>query len=82
MTDEEEKKKKKKKQMDWLEAFIFSLLEKCASVAIEMAFNNLFGEPQPLKGYSPLEEEIISSLEGIAEEELDDLFSCFTEDSF
>ena len=54
------------------------MLEKCASVAIEMAFNEIFGEPQPQGDYSELEQSFIAQLEGIAEEEIDGLFSDWT----
>ena len=79
MTEEErEEKKRKKKEQSFWELFFLSMLEKCASVAIEMAFNEIFGEPQPQGDYSELEQSFIAQLEGIAEEEIDGLFSDWT----
>ena len=46
------------------------MLEKCASVAIEMAFNEIFGEPQPQGNYSNIEMALMDQMEGAAEEEL------------
>ena len=76
MTEEErEEKKRKKKEQSFWELFFLSMLEKCASVAIEMAFNEIFGEPQPQGSYSDIEMALMDQMEGVAEEKLQTLFS-------
>ena len=37
-----ERKKKEKKQKDWLEAYIFSVLQKSMEAALNKAVNDLF----------------------------------------
>ena len=76
MTEEErEEKKRKKKEQSFWELFFLSMLEKCASVAIETAFNEIFGEPQTQGNYSDIEMALMDQMEGVAEEELQILFS-------
>ena len=76
MIEEERlKKKKEKEEQTFLEYFIISMLEKCAATALEMAFQQLFGENQKQAKYTELEQSIIDQLEGIAEEEIENTLS-------
>lgn len=76
MIEEERlKKKKEKSEQTFLEAFILSLLEKCAAAAIEIAFQNLFGETPKQGQYTELEQSIIDQLKGLAEEEIENTLS-------
>jgi len=51
------------------------MLEKCTAAALEAAFNSLFGDNQKYGDYDELERSLIDQLEGIAEEEIESVFS-------
>lgn len=76
MIEEERlKKKKEKSEQTFLETFILSLLEKCAAAAIEMAFQQVFGENQKQGDYTELEQSIIDQLADFAEEDIESALS-------
>ena len=76
MIEEERiRKKKEEKEKGFWEAFISSLLEKCAAAAIQVAFDNIFGQNRKYGDYDELEQSIIDQLADFAEEDIESALS-------
>ena len=76
MIEEERiRKKKEEKEKGFWETFISSLLEKCAAAAIQVAFDNIFGQNRKYGDYDELEQSIIDQLADFAEEDIESALS-------